>query len=87
MTKSKHGLELAPRLAPDEAVAASVAPRTVPKVTHGCPDPVCQVCDMVFVPSWVVTDSSRHLSWIVRTRLSSRHCSLMMILMVQGYTM
>ena len=50
-------------------------PQTVLAVTHDCTGSAGGVCDLVFVPSWVVIDSSRHLSWIVRTRLSSLHCS------------
>jgi len=78
LTVGKQGMSyLAIRLVPDEAVAASVAPRTVPKVTYGCPCKACRVCGMVLFPSWVVIDSSRHLSWTVRNRLGSRHCSFL----------
>ena len=67
------------RLVPDEAAPGTPAIRTPnsPSGDQSCPDPVCLVCDLVFVPSWVVIDSSRHLSWIVRTQLSSLHCSFL----------
>ena len=80
ISKGKHGLsDLVLRLVPDEAAPGTPAIRTPnsPSGDQSCPDPVCLVCDLVFVPSWVVIDLSRHLSWIVRTRLSSLHCSFL----------
>ena len=53
-TVGKLGLsDLAFRLVPDEAVPrhAREYSRTVPKVTHCCPDPVCRVCVMVLSPA------------------------------------
>ena len=70
----KQGLsDLAIRLVPDEVVPVTPAIRTPnsPKGDLSDPDGGSRVCDMVFVPSWVVIDSNRHLSWIVRNRLCS----------------
>src|SRR5579859_7538572 len=88
ISKGKHCLsDLALRLVPDEAAPGTPVIRTPnsPSGDHGCPCKACLVCDLVFIPSWVVIDSSRHLSWIVRTRLSSLHRSFLIINLTNDY--
>ena len=93
LTVGKQGLSyLAVRLVPDEAVAVTTA-KCVPYSTKGdlwLPWLGMPGLWMVFFPSWVVIDSSRHLSWLVRTGLGSRHCSFskceLIMMMLTGKT-